>query len=59
MLKVLNRVKDVSEKMNALSGLHVISPEVEAFQEKVRASHAFVAHSLDSLILSAQSGIIF
>jgi len=30
----LNRVKDVSEKMTALSGFHVIPPEIEAFQEK-------------------------
>jgi len=59
MLKALNRVKDVSEKMNALSGFHVISPEVEAFQEKVRDGYKFVAHSLDSLMLSAQSRIVF
>ena len=51
MLKALNRVKDVSEKMNALSGFHVISPEVEAFQEKVRDGYKFIAHSLDVLFL--------
>ena len=51
MLKALNRVKDVSEKMNALSGFHVIPPEVEAFQEKVREGYKFIAHSLDILFL--------
>jgi len=51
MVKALNRVKDVSEKMNALSGFHVIPPEVEAFQEKIRDGYKFIAHSLDILFL--------
>ena len=59
MLKALNRVKEVSKKMNALPGFHVIPPEVEAFQEKVLEGYKFVAHSLDSLMLSVQSRIIF
>ena len=51
MVKALNRVKDVSEKMNALSGFHVIPPDVEAFHEKVRDGYKFIAHSLDILFL--------
>jgi 2-dehydro-3-deoxyglucarate aldolase len=54
MLKALNRVKDVSEKMNALSGFHVIPPDVEAFQEKVREGYKFIAHSLDILFFGEQ-----
>lgn len=51
MRKVLNRVKEISEKMNALSGFHVIPPEVEALQGKVREGYKFIAHSLDILFL--------
>ncbi len=51
MVKALNRVKDVSEKMNVLSGFHVIPPEVEAFQEKIREGYKFIAHGLDILFL--------
>ena len=58
MVKALNRVKDVSEKMNALSGFHVIPPDVEAFQEKVQEGYKFIAYSLDSLMLSVQSRMI-
>lgn len=54
MLKALNRVKEVSEKMNALSGFHVIPPEIESFQEKVRDGYKFIAHSLDILFLGEQ-----
>jgi len=57
MLKALNRVKDVSEKMNALSGFHVIPPEKEALQEKVMEGYKFIAYSLDTLMLSVQSKI--
>ena len=59
MLKALNRVKDVSEKMNALSGFHVIPPEVETFQEKVRDGYKFIAHSLDILFLGNGCGNTF
>ena len=52
VISALARVKKVSEEMNALPGFHVISPEFEAFQEKVREGYKFVAHSLDSLFLS-------
>lgn len=51
MVKALNRVKDVSEKMNVLSGFHVIPPDVEAFQEKVGDGYKFIAHSMDILLL--------
>jgi 2-keto-3-deoxy-L-rhamnonate aldolase RhmA len=51
VMTALKRVKAVSEEMNALSGFHVISPELEAFREKVREGYKFVAHSLDSLFL--------
>lgn len=51
MVKALNRVKEISKNMNALSGFHVISPEAEAFQEKVREGYKFIAHSLDILFL--------
>jgi 2-dehydro-3-deoxyglucarate aldolase len=59
MVKALNRVKDVSEKMNALSGFHVIPPEVEPFQEKVMEGYKFIAYSLDTLLLGSQSRILF
>lgn len=51
MQNALKRVKEVSEKMNALAGFHVIPPDVEAFQKKVREGYKFIAHSLDILFL--------
>ena len=51
MLKALNRMKEVSEKLNTLSGFHVIPLEVEALQEKIREGYKFIAHSLDILFL--------
>ena len=51
VISALARVKAVVEEMNALSGFHVIPPEVEAMQEKVREGYKFIAHSLDILFL--------
>jgi 2-keto-3-deoxy-L-rhamnonate aldolase RhmA len=59
MVKALDRVKKVTKKMNALSGFHVVPPDPEAFQEKVKEGYKFLAYSLDSLMLSNQSKIVF
>jgi 2-dehydro-3-deoxyglucarate aldolase len=59
MLKALNRVKEVTKKMNALSGFHVVSPDLQAFQEKVKEGYKFLAYSLDTLMLAIQSKIVF
>jgi len=54
VLEALTRVKEVSKAKNALSGFHVIAPEVKPFQEKVAEGYRFIAHSLDTLILGKQ-----
>ncbi len=54
MRAALDRVREVSRKMNALSGFHVIPPEVEAFREKVHEGYRFIGHSLDILFLGEQ-----
>lgn len=51
MIKALKKVEQVSKKMNALSGFHVIQSEVEPFQEKIQEGYKFIAHSLDILFL--------
>jgi 2-dehydro-3-deoxyglucarate aldolase len=51
MISALNRVKEVTIKLNAVSGFHVIPPELAAFEEKVEEGYKFIAHSLDTLIL--------
>ena len=59
MLKALNRVKEITKKMGALSGFHVVPPDLQAFQEKVKEGYKFVAYSLDTLMLSIQSKMVF
>jgi len=54
MVKALNRVKDVSEKMNALSGFHVILPDLVELDKKISDDYLFIAHSLDILMLGGQ-----
>lgn len=47
----LNRVKKVSEEMDAVSGFHVIPPELDALKEKIQEGYNFLAFSLDILFL--------
>lgn len=49
--KALERVKEVAEQMDAVSGFHVISPDTDVLKEKVREGYKFLAHSLDILFL--------
>lgn len=51
MLKALNRVREVAVAMNAVSGYHVIPPEVTALEEAIAVGYRFLAFSLDTLIL--------
>lgn len=58
VISALARVKAVAEEMNALSGFHVIPPEKEALQAKIKDGYKFIAYSLDILMLSVQSKVI-
>jgi len=51
VVAALEKVKEISTRLNALSGFHVIPPTVEDLQEKVAEGYLFVAHSLDILFL--------
>jgi len=51
MLAALARIKEVSHNLKAVSGFHVIPPDVVALKNKVREGYKFIAHSLDILFL--------
>lgn len=58
VISALARMQTIVKEMNALSGFHVIPPEKEAFQEKVKEGYKFIAYSLDILMLSVQSKVV-
>ncbi len=47
----LQQVETTARKLNALSGFHVISPDIPPLQEKIAKGYRFLAHSLDILFL--------
>ena len=51
VVAALKRVRDVSKKMNALSGFHVIPPDPAGVSKKIREGYRFIAYSLDILFL--------
>jgi len=54
VVEALAYVKNIAQKKNALSGFHVVPPEIEPFQQKIDEGYKFIAHSLDTLILGSQ-----
>lgn len=54
MQAALEKIRKIAKDMNALSGFHVISPEIEALRGKIREGYQFIAYSLDILFLGEQ-----
>jgi 2-keto-3-deoxy-L-rhamnonate aldolase RhmA len=52
VIKALDKVKKISLKLNANSGFHVIAPDIEKVNEKIREGYKFIAFSLDTLFFS-------
>ncbi len=48
----LKRVTAVSRSFKAVSGFHVIQPDLKEVKEKVRQGYNFIAYSLDTLFLA-------
>ena len=53
--QALMSVEDKSQKINALSGFHVISPNVMEVEKKISEGYRFIAFSLDILFLGEAS----
>jgi 2-dehydro-3-deoxyglucarate aldolase len=51
VVEALEKVKEVSKRLDVLAGFHVIPPTVDEFNEKVEEGYRFIAHSLDILFL--------
>lgn len=59
MLAALERVKDVSQRMNPVSGFHVIPPDPAEVDKKLGEGYRFIGFSLDILFLgnSCRNGL--
>ena len=51
VLEALQQIKVISSEMQALSGYHVIQPDISAFKEKENEGFRFIAFSLDIIYL--------
>ncbi|MGB2630980.1 MAG: aldolase/citrate lyase family protein [Candidatus Omnitrophota bacterium] len=50
--KALERVTEVSRKLKALSGFHVVPPDPGQVKEKIDEGYSFIAYSLDTLFMA-------
>ncbi len=49
--KALEKVLEVSKKMGALMGTHIVKPDSNVVKEKIEEGYRFVAFSTDTLFL--------
>lgn len=52
VVDALIRIREISQRLDANSGFHVIPTDLDSLDEKIKEGYRFVAHSLDSLFLS-------
>lgn len=52
VLQALQKVMEIAFKYNVLRGFHVVPPDDQMFQDKIKQGYNFLAFSLDSLILA-------
>lgn len=52
VVDALIRIREISRRLDANSGFHVIPTDLDSLDEKIKEGYRFVAHSLDSLFLS-------
>lgn len=54
VIAALDQVRKVAQDLNALSGFHVIPPDLAELDKKIADGYLFIAHSLDILMLGEQ-----
>jgi 2-keto-3-deoxy-L-rhamnonate aldolase RhmA len=52
VITALERVKEVAEKTNMISGFHVVPPEPDQLKYKIDEGYRFLAYSIDTLFLA-------
>ncbi|MCX8130824.1 MAG: aldolase/citrate lyase family protein [Clostridia bacterium] len=51
MIEALNEIKRISEKMNATSGFHVVFPQKESVNQKIKDGYSFIAYGVDFIYI--------
>jgi len=57
--QTMKKIIDISNEMSAVSGLHVVEPDVAQLNEAIESGHRFIAYSVDIRMLdvSARNGV--
>lgn len=60
-LAAMEKIKSVAQNLNISGGIHIIEPDVNQLEERIKEGYSFIAYSLDIRMLenNAKSGIEF
>lgn len=51
VIAALNKVREISSRLNKISGFHIIPPHQNALREKIDQGYKFISYSLDTMFL--------
>lgn len=50
-IKIMDKIIEISRQVNAVSGIHVVEPDIVKMKQAVAAGHKFIAYSVDIRML--------
>jgi len=58
-LKIMNKIVEISSSINAVSGIHIVEPDIQKMNEAINIGHKFIAYSADIRMLdtAARNGL--
>lgn len=58
-IKIMDKIVKISQQINAVSGIHIVEPEIKKMNEAIAAGHKFIAYSVDIRMLdtAARNGL--
>ena len=51
-IDAVNEIKNIANKHNISHGIHVIDPDIQEIQKKIKENYSFIACSLDTLMIN-------
>ena len=48
----MKKIKDLALKMNIPMGMHIVKPDTQLLEEKIKEGYQFIAYSIDAVVLS-------
>ena len=53
--QIIENIIEIGRKTSAVSGIHIVEPDIKKLSEAIKAGHKFIAYSVDIRMLDVAS----